>query len=205
MDANIYIVKQSDLIGQISDFPIEVVQKMVERQYAQNGVCDVSVFQRQKDSGSDGFCWASTPEGDFFWRQIINSKLWRLFFDTYPKLQNNCIFVVVDVDGKYEADVQRMQQFSSDRRKFAYKNKVGDIYYIDVDRHGDRRARFALANTPLAKEIMEKGVKYGDAATTVNVEHKSDEKWKIVDTSPSRSLRDAIRVLEDMMSGTRAF
>lgn len=29
MDKNIYIVKHSDLIGEISDFPIEVVQKMV--------------------------------------------------------------------------------------------------------------------------------------------------------------------------------
>lgn len=205
MAKNIYVVKKSDLIGQISDFPIEVVQKMVERQYAQNGFCDVSVFQRQKDSGVTGFGWGITPEGDSFWRQIINLKRWHVFFNKYPKLQNNCTFVVVDGDGKYKADVQRMQQFSSDRRKFAYKNKVGDIYYIDVDRHGDRRARFALANTPLAKEVMEKGVKYGDAATTVNVEHKSDEKWKIVDTSPSLSLRDAIRVLEDMMSGTRAF
>jgi hypothetical protein len=183
MDNNIYIVKHSDLIGQISDFPIEVVQKMVERQYAQNGSCDVSVFQRNKDAGFNGFCWANTPEGDLFWRQIINNKRWHIFFDEYPILQNNCVFVVVDGGGKYLADVQRMQQFCEDGRKFAYKNKVGDIYYIDVDRHNDRQVRFALANSPIAKEVIEKGVKFGDATTPVDAEQKLDGALKSKDAS----------------------
>lgn len=208
MDKNIYIVKQSDLIGQISDFPIEVVQKMVARQYAQNGSCNVSVFQSDKDAGAAGFCWANTPEGDLFWRQIINHKRWHIFFDKYPILQNNCVFVVVDGDGKYLADVQKMQQFGEHRRKFAYKNKAGDIYYIDVDRHNDRQVRFALANSPIAKEVIEKGVKFGDTTNECDAQAKSEDASDAeLLTSPSadRSLRDAIRALEEPMRTIHPF
>ena len=201
MDKNIYIVKESDLIGQISDFPIEVVQKMVERQYAQNGYCDVSVFQRSKSAGSEGFVWAKTPEGDLFWRQIISGARWYIFFDKYPKSLNNCVFVVVDGDGKYKADVRKMQGYIPDSRKFAYKNKEGDIYYIDVDRHGDRQVRFALANSILAKEVMEKGVKFGD---TTKSEDASDAKF-LTPPSADKSLRDAIRALEAAMTTIYTF
>ena len=42
-----YKVKQSDLIGDIKGFPIEVVQKMVERQVEQGNKADVTVFQKK--------------------------------------------------------------------------------------------------------------------------------------------------------------
>lgn len=39
-----YKVKQSDLIGNIKEFPIEVVQKMVDEQIRQGNRPDVSIF-----------------------------------------------------------------------------------------------------------------------------------------------------------------
>ena len=40
-----YKVTKKDLIGDIADFPIEVVQKMIERQIEQNGAADITEFQ----------------------------------------------------------------------------------------------------------------------------------------------------------------
>ena len=83
----VYKVKESDLKGDIKDFPIEVVQKMVERQYEQGNKCDVSVFQKQKHASKyeDGFRWAETPEGHYFWQEIITNCRFDMFFTRYPK------------------------------------------------------------------------------------------------------------------------
>lgn len=82
-----YKVKEEDLIGDIKDFPIEVVQKMVEEQVRQGNPADVSVFQLRITDGrySGGFYWAKTTDGDAFWRRVIMEKNFDLFFDKYPK------------------------------------------------------------------------------------------------------------------------
>ena len=43
-----YIVKQEDLKGDIKDFPIEIVQKMVDEQVKQGNEADVTVFQENR-------------------------------------------------------------------------------------------------------------------------------------------------------------
>ena len=80
-----YKVKKSDLKGQIENFPIEVVQKMVEKQVHQGYKADVKVFQVSADKCSDGFDWSRTIEGDLFWRDIIHHANFDLFFEKYPK------------------------------------------------------------------------------------------------------------------------
>ena len=84
-----YKVKKSDLKGQIKDFPIEVVQKMVEKQVHQGNKADVKVFQVKADSCCDGFEWARTIEGDSFWRNVIYQADFPLFFEKYPKKKEN--------------------------------------------------------------------------------------------------------------------
>ena len=85
-----YQVKESDLIGDIKGFPIEVVQKMIERQVEQGNPADVTIFQRGKCSNksSGGFNWSDTPEFRqkyFLWVDIIDYKNFDLFFKKYPK------------------------------------------------------------------------------------------------------------------------
>lgn len=79
-------VTTDDLIGELSGFPLEVVEKMLERQYQACGVVDVTVFQR--DSGADttcrGFTWSESPEGWGFWSSIINNRCFEEFFNRYP-------------------------------------------------------------------------------------------------------------------------
>jgi hypothetical protein len=82
-----YKVKKEDLIGKTEGFEIEIVQKMVEHQFAQTGKYDITVFQKLKSAskGLEGFNWILSPEGEDFWGQVILSKNFDLFFSKYPK------------------------------------------------------------------------------------------------------------------------
>lgn len=75
--------------GEIADFPREVVEKMLERQYEQTGKRDVSVFERDERCGRfwGGFTWSDTIEGDDFWNAVIGLKAFYIFFKRYPKLE----------------------------------------------------------------------------------------------------------------------
>ena len=68
-----YIVTKSDLKGDIKDFPIEVVQKMVEEQVKQGYKADVEVFQKSATTGviGNGFCWDITDDNYIFWYNVI--------------------------------------------------------------------------------------------------------------------------------------
>lgn len=100
----IYQVKETDLIGDIEGFPIEVVQMMVQRQFEQNGICDVLELQK---CSLGGFTWSKTEEGVSFWSGILESKNFDLFFSRYPKEQpqrptgSNIYFIsyIVNRDG----------------------------------------------------------------------------------------------------------
>lgn len=73
---------EADLIGQMEGFPVEVLQKMLERQFEQNGFCDVTTFQEDRTSG---FLHAKTSEGRVFWLNVITCRNFDLFFAEYPK------------------------------------------------------------------------------------------------------------------------
>ena len=84
-----YKVKQRDLIGEVKDFPIEVVQKIAERQREQ------FVARNYKPSSRDikfiqwcidgDFDWRNSEEGNTFWSKVIHNKDFDLFFNRYPK------------------------------------------------------------------------------------------------------------------------
>lgn len=80
----IYKVTEADLIGDIEGFPIEVVQKMVERQVEQGRTADVEVFQRDRIDGVSGFTWRLTEEGVDFWSDVIGERDFDEFFSLYP-------------------------------------------------------------------------------------------------------------------------
>ena len=80
-----YKVTEKDLIGDIEGFPIEVVQKMIERQVEQGNEADVTVFQRFVWDAADGFCWVEAEEGHCFWSDVVEEKCFDTFFEKYPK------------------------------------------------------------------------------------------------------------------------
>ena len=77
-------VKKKHLTGKISDFPLRVVQAMVDEQVRQGNPADPSVFARCCTSGKDegGFAWLGSTLG-FSWTEIIQEKKFHLI----PKRQ----------------------------------------------------------------------------------------------------------------------
>lgn len=78
------IVTEQDLKGKIANFPIEVVQKMVDYQEEQGRKADPSVFA---ESLLAGFRWNRTPEGVAWWNDIITHRNFSKFFEKYPRKQ----------------------------------------------------------------------------------------------------------------------
>lgn len=68
-----YTVTVEDLKGEIKDFPLHLVQLMVERQEEQGNDSNVSVFQTDVFSckSTGGFDWIDTREGVDFWEVMI--------------------------------------------------------------------------------------------------------------------------------------
>ena len=99
----VYKVKEDDLIGELSGFPVEVAQKMVDNQYMQAGVSNVNIFQNDVIAGinTGGFYWCDTTEGEAFWRGVIEDKNFATFFKKYPKVVSVCdgsLYVVKEED-----------------------------------------------------------------------------------------------------------
>lgn len=87
------MITKKDLIEDLKDFPIEVVEKMIERQVGQGNKADVSVFQFRvhSDQSHGGFTWSKTPEGITFWNDVTKGNFDR-FFKKYPK-RNTKVYI----------------------------------------------------------------------------------------------------------------
>lgn len=76
-----YIPKKS-----IKNFPIEVVNYMIEQQVRQGNKADVTVFERdyRADRKNGGFDWMRTDEGFDWWDEVIDDKNFEVFFAKFP-------------------------------------------------------------------------------------------------------------------------
>ena len=99
----VYQVNDGDLVGEIKDFPIEVVQKMLENQYRQTGMCDIKDIQGDVDC----FCWDDTDEGSKFWYEVIVGRDFKLFFEKYPKTES-CDEVNIGTEDSADSSVIRI-------------------------------------------------------------------------------------------------
>ena len=94
--------------GRIEGFPMEVIAKMLERQYEQTGKVDVKVFEKFLSSSKEdgGFSWGCTPEGYDFWKEVLTLEDFSAFFRLYPREDKRQFrkfdpVLVRDVDGTY--------------------------------------------------------------------------------------------------------
>lgn len=137
-----YIVKPEDLKGEIANFPIEVVQRMVDYQVKQGNKADVSVFQKYRDGG---FVWFDTIEGKPFWIDVIVNKKFDLFFQLYPKQSSlytaiaEAVKSVVNADTSVEIEekdgtvIIRAIEKKSEDLPINYPVMVNDRLDIDSD------------------------------------------------------------------------
>lgn len=127
-----YKVKPCDLKGNIKDFPIEIVQKMVERQYEQIGKCNVSIFQLYKrvDNNHGGFLWVKTVEGHDFWSDIIDHSNFDVFFKKYPKYYY--YYIKRKSETKIDDIISKLISLGGKSIYSDNKYYIGnDLYYID--------------------------------------------------------------------------
>lgn len=109
---NTYKVEQSDLIGAIEDFPIEVVEKMIEHQVEQGNKPDVKAFRRfaANDAKGGGFTWENTIEGELFWDKVIGNRNFNVFFEMYPKNIDGQLLKAYENFSKAEAAVRDLMR-----------------------------------------------------------------------------------------------
>ena len=127
-----YKVKQSDLKGQIEDFPIEVVQRMVECQAEQGNKANVGVFQKYAftDDDNGGFEWSRTKEGHAFWRDIIGNINFDVFFKKYPK-KDNTDRPPLGVMPKFIWDRKRIDMIKDGIKRYIDVNKAIPVDWIE--------------------------------------------------------------------------
>lgn len=127
----IFKVEPSDLIGDIENFPIEVVEKMIEEQVKQGNQPNVAVFQNygSADDEEGGFDWCNTDFGRDFWEGIIGYNNFDLFFEKYPK-KANLVYIVGDSEIGMGI-IKTLEKYGGVNR-LNYKGDGDDlIYYID--------------------------------------------------------------------------
>ncbi|MGL5913091.1 MAG: hypothetical protein ACRCZB_02915 [Bacteroidales bacterium] len=129
-------VTKEDLKGEIKDFPIEVVQRMCEYQ----DVFDPSIFARFKCAAyrDGGFSLILAKEGSYFWHEVIENENFDLFFERYPKQEENMKTKVTKDDLKGHIEnfpievVQQMCEYQVKQKNkfnpsvFAY-DKMNDV------------------------------------------------------------------------------
>ena len=129
----IFKVEQSDLVGDIKDFPIEVVEKIIEQQVKQGNCPNVEVFQKygSADVSDDGFTWGNTDDGDDFWMEVVGDGNFDLFFEKYPK-KNNTNLVYIVGDSEIGMDIIKTLEKYGGINEHRYNGCCNDsIYYID--------------------------------------------------------------------------
>lgn len=126
-------IEQSDLIGQIKHFPIEVVEKMIEEQVAQGYCPNVEVFQNNNNADIDegGFAWCETDDGVEFWEEVIDGGNFDLFFEKYPK-KNNTNLVYIIGDSEIGMDIIKTLENYGGINRHNYKGDSNSVlYYIE--------------------------------------------------------------------------
>jgi hypothetical protein len=129
----IFKVEKSDLVGGIKDFPIEVVEKMIEEQVRQGCQPDVEAFQQYPSAGvrDNGFNWSDSKDGNDFWEEVIGEDNFDLFFEKYPK-KNKANLVCIVGDSEIGMDIIKTLEKYGGKNTRGYIGDSDDvIYYIE--------------------------------------------------------------------------
>lgn len=123
-------INTEDLIGELTNFPIEIIEKMLEYQYKQNNIIDISVFINfpRAEKYQNGFNWKETPEGFNFWDSVIREKRFDVFFKRYAKSKE--IYIRGDVNNGEE--IIKELKSRGGINKYDYSGNANNmLYFID--------------------------------------------------------------------------
>lgn len=175
-----YKVTEKDLIGDIKDFPIEVVQKMLERQVEQWNEEDVQVFQI---IAIGGFDWSTSEEGLTFWKEVIRQKNFDLFFKKYPR---------VDTHVYYRGVPDRGDEIIDELKK------LGGVNRFDYDGSSENRLYFSSPITRVIGFCMD-GNAYSELLKDTYTEKFLPEKKELIEIYGKRYRKeDVINRIKDL-------
>jgi hypothetical protein len=74
----------------LEGFPKEIIARMLDCQEEQGNKRDISVFEKEKEANNQnkGFNWLKTQEGQVFWLKVVGYRIFDVFFEKYPKQDN---------------------------------------------------------------------------------------------------------------------
>ena len=126
-------VEKSDIVdSMLENFPVEVVEKMIEEQIKQGNAPSLEVFfnNLRADKYQGGFDWDETEDGTEFWEEVFQEDNFDLFFKKYPK-NNNLVYVVSNGKevGKYV--ISTLVKYGGINKHEYTGNNCGDYYFID--------------------------------------------------------------------------
>lgn len=151
-----YIVKREDIRGEISGYPIEIIQAAVDRGVEQGNDGNL-VIRGLQHSVAGGFEWAETPEGSRFWSQVMGRQRFDIFFQRYPReFVDGVHYFIIDKGKRYWVKVA--ETFLGNRPRFAFEGSSGDIFYIV--KYGNKTdTGFALKDSPRYRWAIENGTR----------------------------------------------
>jgi hypothetical protein len=117
--------------------PIEVVQKMLEKQVEQENSEDVTVFQNKSTTSRNfgGFDWVDTSEQSDFWTNIIYHKMFNLFFKKYPKIKNEklILYYIKSIKNKGNEIIKVLIEKGGINTNKLCGSSNAQIYYINSE------------------------------------------------------------------------
>lgn len=149
--------------GELTGFPIEVVNKMLEYQVQQGNPKDVTVFENLARSSHKvgGFTWDKTIEGQDFWLSVILYFNFDIFFEKYPK---SIIHTYIDfmISNKINMLVWRWEDCPLDEKYELYHG--GDEDTVILWKYNDWMMESAVNGLTVCDRNMKE---YGDFELTV--------------------------------------
>ena len=127
----IFKVEPSDLVGDIKDFPIEVVEKMIEEQVRQGNFLNVEVFQKNRNANAKegGFDWSVSEDETPFWIEVIDGVNFELFFERYPK-KAKLVYIVGDSEIGRDI-IKALEKYGGINRHGYNGCSNSNLYYIE--------------------------------------------------------------------------
>lgn len=126
----IYKVVNEDLVGELREFPLAIVQKMIERQVMQGNPSNVKVFQADATAAQSdgGFEWDDSPEDWYFWYKVISCMEFNVFFERYP--ESNRVYIV-STSEDCENVIKTLEKYGGINENDYSGDDFGAIYYIE--------------------------------------------------------------------------
>jgi hypothetical protein len=136
-------ITKKDLVGEIANFPLEVVERMVFEQIKQGHKPNPAVFAKKKSASDyeNGFTWSKTYDGHRFWEEVIRLNDFDSFFKRYPKKymedssqtpDSNLVYAIGVLENG-EKVIEALESHGGINARGHYGDEPTYLYYIDPE------------------------------------------------------------------------